>query len=225
MDVAVAKISKRPKSRKIIWGLMSVIVGIVSAPPCVYYYVSYQVSGLVYENIANLPERHTALLLGTAKNTASGNANDFFTHRIEAAAQLYKEKKIEIILLSGDNNDPYYNEPRDMRNELIALGVSEASIRMDYAGFRTFDSVVRAYKIFKEENFVIISQKFHVERALFIAKAKGIPAIGFTAADVRNKEDHYRILVREAFARMQTILDCYVLQTQPRVLAPIEDNI
>jgi len=217
-------IKKKGNSRKIILRLLFVIIVLIAVPPLVYYYVTLQVADEVYENVALLPKTHTVLLLGTAKNTASGNLNDFFARRIEAAALLYKHHKVETILLSGDNNDPYYNEPRDMRNELLQKGVPEFAVRMDYAGFRTFDSVVRAHLIFKEKNFVIVSQRFHVERALFIAKAKGISAIGFVAPDVRNKHDHYRILVREAFARMQTLLDCYILNTEPQVLAPIEDT-
>lgn len=200
-----------------------VIIALLATPPAVYWFVTLRVQDSLYTDVEKVPFMQTALLLGTAKNTASGNVNDFFARRIDAACTLYFAGKVKKILLSGDNNDPYYNEPRDMSHFLMARGVPASAIRMDYAGFRTFDSVVRAHLIFRQSNFVIVSQRFHVERALFIAKAQGVAAIGFAAKDVSNRRDHYRILVREAFARIQTVLDCYVFQTQPRYLGPIED--
>lgn len=104
--------------------------------------------------------------------------NVFFSTRIEAAKTLYERGKIKHILVSGDNSTAAYNEPESMRKALLKAGIPKEDITLDYAGFRTLDSVVRANVIFGQENgFTIISQPFHVERALFLARANGIDAI------------------------------------------------
>ena len=92
--------------------------------------------------------------------------------------------KIEFIVISGDNSKKDYNEPLDMKNELIKAGIPPEKIYLDYAGFRTYDSVIRLDKIFGQKKFTVISQDFHNRRAIYIARHLNLQAIGFNAKDV-----------------------------------------
>ena len=116
-------------------------------------------------------------MLGTSPKLRNGEDNLYFLYRIQATADLYKAGKISYILISGDNSRSNYNEPESMKQALIRLGIPSKVIYLDYAGLRTLDSVVRAKKIFGQNSITIISQKFHNERAIFIAQAYGIDAL------------------------------------------------
>ena len=124
---------------------------------------------LVYKDVNSIPKNKVGLLLGTSKYLRSGELNQYFENRIQATVDLYNAKKIEFIVISGDNRKMSYNEPQDMKRELLLRGIPEERIFLDYAGFRTYDSVIRMNKIFGQSNFTIISQDFHNRRAIFIA--------------------------------------------------------
>ena len=130
----------------------------------------------VFSSIDKVPAKKVALVLGTSKTLASGNPNLYFAYRIEAAAQLFKTGKIQDIIVSGDNSNKNYNEPEDMKNALVAAGVPDDKIFMDFAGLRTLDSVLRAKDIFGQNSYIVISQKFHNERAVYLARKNGIDA-------------------------------------------------
>jgi SanA protein len=161
-------------------------------------YLSYQ--------IPDVPAMKTALLLGTSKTLENGQPNAYFDNRIEAAWQLYKSDKIQYIIVSGDNSRKDYNEPEDMQQALIRNGIPEDHIFMDFAGFRTLDSVVRAKEIFGQQKIIIVSQKFHNERAVFLARQNGIEAFGYNAADV-NKYAGFKTNLREYFAKAKAYYD------------------
>jgi len=169
-----------------------------------------------YNDVKSIPENKVGLLLGTSK-TARGGINLFFKYRIEAAASLFAEGKIKHIIVSGDNHIANYNEPEEMKNELMKLGVPDSCITLDYAGFRTLDSVVRCEKVFGQTNFTIISQPFHNERALFIAAKSGLNCVAFNAKDVPSKYST-KTTIREYFARAKCVLDIYLLHTEPKFL-------
>lgn len=155
------------------------------------------------------------LVLGTSPTTVRGHPNPYFVLRIQAAAELYRAGKVDYLLASGDNSSLYYDEPTAMRNALIALGVPQERIYRDYAGFRTLDSVVRARQVFGQQSFTIISQRFHNQRAVFIARQRGLEAIGFNAPDVPEGWSNTRF--REPLARVQMALDL-LLNRQPKYL-------
>lgn len=134
-----------------------------------------------------------------------------------AAYQLFKAEKIHYLLLSGDNHIKEYDEPTDMKEALLALDIPDSCIILDYAGFRTLDSVVRCKEVFGEDSMTIISQKFHNERALFISNKNNINAIGFNAQEV-NKNYSFKTRVREYFARVKCVIDIYLLYTSPKFL-------
>ncbi len=182
--------------------------------------ISWTTKDILYRDIDLIPANEVGLLLGTTPRV-NGMNNIFFTTRIEAAKTLYERGKIHHILVSGDNSTKAYNEPEAMRKALIKAGIPNSAITLDYAGFRTLDSVVRAKEVFGQESgFTIISQPFHVERALFLAEANGIDAIGFGSANV-SLERGIRTYVREIGARCVALYDAY-LGTDPAVLGEKE---
>lgn len=170
----------------------------------------------LYDSEDTIPGNRVGLVLGTAPFLRKDVANPYFQHRIAAAAKLYHARKVEYLIVSGDNRTRWYNEPEQMRRELVAQGVPDSIIYLDYAGLRTLDSVVRARKIFGQQRFTIISQKFHNQRAVFLARSKGLHAIGFNADDV-SLEQNLRTQVREWFARVKVFYDL-LIQKQPRHL-------
>jgi SanA protein len=184
-------------------------------------WVVQQTGGRIFDRLEEVPFTNVALLLGTSRNTARG-PNVFFMQRIDAAAALYHAGKVRKIIVSGDNGSENYNETEAMRRELVKRGVPEAAIVNDHAGFRTLDSVVRSKSVFDQDEIIIVSQRFHVQRALFIADTKGIKATGYAAADPPPGMPYYKVMVREWFARVKAVLDCYLLGTQPKFPGPKE---
>ena len=176
--------------------------------------------GRTYGEVSEIPHRRAALVLGCAKTLASGRGNLYFRYRIEAAAALYQAGRVDYLIVSGDNRHHAYDEPTDMREALIAAGVPGDRIYRDYAGFRTLDSVVRAREIFGQSEITIVSQPFHNERAIYIARGHGIDAIGFNAADVI-RFGGLRTKAREFLARCRTVLDLRLLGTAPKFLGPV----
>lgn len=175
----------------------------------------------VFAGIEGLPANDVGLLLGTSPYSRKGNENVLFQHRIDAAAALYRAGKIRHVLASGSNPDETYNEPRKMFYALVAAGVPAEAITLDFAGFRTLDSVIRAQAVFKLEKYTVISQRFHVHRAVFIARHHGIDAIAYAPPETKDRQRR-RQLVRETLARANAILDMFLLETQPRFLGQPE---
>ena len=181
---------------------------------CANHKIETETKNFVSYDIQKLPNEKVGLLLGTSKILKSGWKNLYFFNRIDAAEQLYKSGKIKYILISGDNSTKDYSEPEDMQAELLKRGIPADKIVLDFAGFRTLDSVVRAKEIFGQNSFIIISQKFHNERAVFLAQHYGIKAYGFNAKDV-NKYFGFKTKVREYFARAKVFVD-FLLGVEPK---------
>jgi SanA protein len=171
---------------------------------------------LVSRDLSQIPPSKVGLLLGTSKYLRSGEANPYFYNRIDAAAELYQAGKIEYILVSGDNGSIYYNEPRDMKKALLERGIPEKSIYMDYAGFRTLDSVIRCKEIFGQHRFIVISQEFHTKRAVYIARTHGLETFGYNAKDVQYQG--LELSLREKLARVKAFIDVNILMEKPRFL-------
>lgn len=167
--------------------------------------VSLTTHGAVVAGVDDVPPTPVALLLGTAR-THQGRPNQFYRGRIEAAAALFHSGRVRGILVSGDNGTPQYNEPIAMRKDLVALGVPADYITLDYAGFRTLDSIVRAREVFGLDRFVVVSQRFHAERAIFIARRFGIAATGLAAPDP-TAPGLMKVRAREVLARSAAVLD------------------
>jgi SanA protein len=176
----------------------------------------------IYDNAAETPSGNkVALLLGTSRYTVRGTTNLYFKYRINATVDLYRSGKIRHIIVSGDNRMENYNEPKQMQSVLMSRGIPASAITLDYAGFRTLDSVVRGKKVFGQNKFIIISQRFHVERALFIAKKYDIEAIGFAAQDPPQKYST-KTKIREIFAKTKAVIDLYLINKKPKFLGKKE---
>ncbi|MFZ6053263.1 SanA/YdcF family protein [Halocola ammonii] len=159
-----------------------------------------------FNSIEELPNRKVGLLLGTSKFLRNNQQNLYYKHRIEAATDLFESGKVQYILISGDNATRYYDEPTTMKTDLLAAGVPAEKIILDYAGFRTLDSVVRSKAVFGEDSITVISQQFHNERALYIAGHIGINAVGYNAKSVSSSYG-FKTQVREVLARTKMLLD------------------
>jgi SanA protein len=171
---------------------------------------------LCYDKIEEVPCNETGLLLGTSKYIGK-KLNYYYKYRIDAAVELYNAGKIKYVLVSGDNSEHTYNEPMTIKKDLINRGIPASVIFADYAGFRTFDSVIRSKKVFGQDKITIISQQFHNERAIFIAKHNEIDAVAYNAKDLIGKYG-LKTRVRERFARIKAILDVFILKTKPKFL-------
>jgi len=172
-----------------------------------------------YFLVDSLPSNQVGLVLGTSKTTYDGKENLYFKYRMEAAARLFNEGKVKSLILSGNNDSKYYNEPLDMERAMLKLGVPKSALQLDYAGYRTFDSVIRSKYLFKQDHITIISQDFHNARALYIAQSEGLDAVSFAAQDVPAGYS-LRTLVREYLARPKAVLDVhfYRPETNPNNL-------
>lgn len=179
-------------------------------------YVTRTSTPYIYNNISLLPKNHVGLLLGTIPVLSNGRTNLFFVYRIDAAEALFKAGKIDYIIVSGDNHIKTYNEPEAMKQELIRRGVPEARIYCDYAGFRTLDSVVRCREVFGQQSFTVISQEFHNERAVYIARQLGMDAIAFNAKDVNMRKARH-VSLREFLAKPLAVGDV-LIHRNPRFL-------
>jgi len=186
----------------------------------IVFWANYKISAFskpfLYTSADSLPDCKTAVLLGTSKYMANGSRNYFFYNRIMAAEDLFKSGKIKVIIISGDNSLSYYNEPEDMKKELVKAGIPDSVIYLDYAGFRTFDSMIRAKEIFGQTKFIVVSQKFHNERAIFIARRYDMEVFGFNAEDVSSASG-LKTKIREWFARVKVFIDVYT-NKQPKFL-------
>ncbi|MEZ8142519.1 membrane permeability protein SanA [Enterovibrio norvegicus FF-33] len=183
-------------------------------------WVSYQAKDRIYDSIAETPARHVGLVLGTSKYIGK-TLNPFYTYRIEAAQRLYLNNKVDVLLLSGDNAHRSYNEPWTMKRDMLKAGIPDDRIFLDYAGFRTLDSIVRAKKVFDADEFTLVTQAFHCERALFIADYYEIDAICLAVPSPKGLAG-LKIRAREILARVKAVLDIYVLNEQPKFLGPKE---
>lgn len=170
----------------------------------------------LYSETASIPYNKVGLLLGTSKYIGDGYINAYYSYRIDATINLVKDAKIKYVIISGDNSRKEYNEPEMMRADLIKAGMDSTHIYLDYAGFRTFDSMVRLKEIFGQQSVTIISQQFHNERAIYIASKIGIKAVGFNAKDVLIAYG-FKTQLREKFARVKVILD-FLLGKKPKFL-------
>lgn len=203
-------LNAKTKKMKIIKRLFLIVfLGVLSIGLFTFWandYMAKNAEGKIFHSVKDIPHRKVGLLLGTSKKLMNGYNNYYFVYRIKAAAELYHAKKLDYIIVSGDNSVKGYNETEDMKLDLIAKGVPENSIFEDFAGFRTLDSVVRAKEIFGQDSITIISQQFHNERAIFLAEKHDINAIAFNAKDV-NAKWGFRTKIREVFARVKVFVD------------------
>jgi len=204
-------IYKLTKLKRVVWITFSAML--IFSIWFAHFKIEKTTENLVYNDVRAIPYNKVGLLLGTSKLLRSGELNGYFYHRISAAVELFKAQKIKCIVISGDHSKEDYNEPLDMKNELVKFGIPDSVIILDYAGFRTYDSVIRLNKIFGQDQCTIISQEFHNKRAIFIANRLGLNAVGFNAKDV-DAYMGFKTKLRECFARVNMFIN-FVVHKEP----------
>lgn len=185
-------------------------------------WIAFRSYGRVFSTVADVPPTEVGLVLGTSSRLRDGHENPFFAGRIAAAGELYRAGKVRHLLLSGDNSEENYDEPSDMRAALMKQGVPESAMTLDYAGFRTLDSFARARKVFGVTRVTIISDDFHVARAVLLARHFGIDACAYSSAPVPFRWSQ-KTRLREIAARYAALIDVYMLRRQPHFLGPRTD--
>ncbi len=175
----------------------------------------------LFTDISKIPKNKVGLLLGTAKymDKARQITNPYYQNRIDVAAELYMAGKVDYVIVSGDSSSTYYNEPKLMRGDLVSKGVPNSRIISDNGGFRTLSSIMRCHDIYGQTDFTIISQKFHDERALYLANHKNLHCVAVVADD---GDKVFELYIREKLARVKMMLDLYtgleVKATDPKVI-------
>lgn len=191
-------------------GMAIVIISILLVLAMIYgirVYTTHQVTPYLFDDVYALPTKKVALVLGTSPRLSNGQRNLYFDLRVVAAARLYHAGKVRYVIVSGDNRRNDYNEPEWLKNALIAKGVPSEAIFSDYAGIRTLDSVLRARSIFGQNSYIIVSQPFHNERAVYLARAYGIEAYAYNAQDVHVYYGGLKTQLREYLARVKMLID------------------
>lgn len=207
--------------RKIVLGILFLLVLAIVFLLFSNIWIVYYGQLKSYSLIEEIKPCDVALVLGTSSSKNGKDENMFFAYRMKAAADLYHSGKVKHFILSGDNSNKRYNEPQDMKNKLMALGVPQSAITLDFGGRRTLDSVVRCKKIFQQSKIIIVSQAFHNYRALFLAKYSGIDAVGFNAKYPTKSSS--KTIIREIFARPKAVLDLFIFRTKPKIMGAKEN--
>jgi SanA protein len=180
---------------------------------------AWQARGRIY-TLDAVPARPVAIVFG-ARILGGGRLSAMLADRVQAAAELYHSGKVRALLMTGDNSEQYYNEPEAMRQYALGLGVPDEAIVLDYAGFRTYDSCFRARDIFQVDAAILVTQDFHLDRALLVCNQLGIDSVG-VAADVMRPTGYARgslfySQMREFPATALSVLDL-VRNEQPTYL-------
>jgi vancomycin permeability regulator SanA len=206
----------RRKQRRLVQAVMAGCV--LALLPATWMYV---VTGDRLRTTADVPRTEVAVVFGAG--LWDGEPSPYLAHRLDAAARLYREGRIEVVLVTGDNSREDYDEPDAMRAYLTRHGVPDGRIVSDYAGFDTWDSCVRAKKIFGVDRAVLISQGFHIRRAVALCQAAGVRSYGVGVDDQHDVTWYYGG-AREIFAAGKAALDA-MFQPDPRFLGPKEAGV
>ncbi len=189
------------------YGFISTIIGLLFILG-LDYYIRKTTSKYIFSNIEKVPNCYTALVLG-AKVYDDGRLSGVLKDRVDTGLDLYRLGKIKRFLLSGDHGRKDYDEVNQMEKYLVSKGVKEESIFLDHAGFDTYDSAYRAKHIFLVDDVIIISQNFHIKRAIYIARKLGLDAYG-VKADKHNYGIAKKMLIREKIANIKAFLELLI---------------
>ncbi|MEU3604769.1 ElyC/SanA/YdcF family protein [Streptomyces sp. NPDC035033] len=170
---------------------------------------------------ADVPARDVAVVFGAG--LWNGRPTPYLAHRLDTAAELYRTGKVKVLLVTGDNSRTEYDEPGAMRAYLAARGVPDGKVVSDHAGFDTWDSCVRARKVFGVDRAVLVTQDFHVKRAVALCERAGVASYGVGVAEPQDTTWYYGT-VRELFAAGKAALDAAV-RPDPRFLGPRETGV
>ena len=175
----------------------------------------------IQSNVAHCQSQRIGVVFGTSSWTRTGVRNPHFNARMDTAARLIHSGRVRHLLLSGDNRTRAYNEPRAMWHDLNKRGVAPEQLTMDFAGFSTFDTLARAQDVFQVDKAVLITQRWHLPRAIYIARARGMEVTGCVAS-AGAVAGEWRLRLRESLARVAALGDLYLWGREPYFLGPPE---
>lgn len=180
-------------------------------------YISYETRSVIYAEISQISPAYTALILG-AKVHSGGRLSNMLEDRVLTGLELYRQGKVKKLLLSGDHGQQAYDEVNAMRDYLLKQGVPAQDIFMDHAGFDTYSSMYRARDVFQVRDVIVVTQAFHLPRAVFLARSLGLDAVGLVA-DRRTYTQASRLkaAAREPLARVKSFAET-LLRVKPKYL-------
>lgn len=186
------------------------VIAMIALPVVAKYWVVRSSSSRIYTSVHDVPKCRVAVVLG-ARVFRSGALCDTLARRVDKGIELYKAGKVDKLLMSGDNSVIRYNEPQHMFEYAVKHGVPAKDIAMDFAGRSTYDSMYRAKNIFGQNEFIVVSQDYHIKRAIFFCNSMGLKCYGVAAV----KPYHPRDEAREYPACVAAVLNAYILHPVP----------
>lgn len=216
--------------RRTLVGGVTVTTAVVLGVIALNVWMVRSMDGHRYADVDRVPERPVAIVLGAG--VFGNEPSPTLATRLDGAIELFRAGKVDHLLMTGDNSRPDYDEVTAMREYAVARGVPGAAITRDYAGFDTYDSCIRARDIFGVSSAVVVTQDFHVARAVYTCRALGIDAVGFAVPDWAfrpeqlpypyQRDQKVGYTVREWFARLKAVLDSEVVHPRPTFEGPYE---
>jgi len=213
MKLGGPRLRLRLRPSLLVLGILAVVGVAVWATP--YEWLSHRESGSIYHDLNTIPSRPVAIVFG-AHVTKSGMLSSMLRGRVDAAIALYKAGKVEKLLMTGDNGSRGYDEVTPMKRYAVAHGVPADKIVRDFAGFHTFDSCYRARHVFDVTSAILVTQDYHLPRALYIADRVGLDAVGFVAPDNATPHEMNANRFREASADVKAVIDTDLLHAKPK---------
>ncbi|MEG4072141.1 ElyC/SanA/YdcF family protein [Microcoleus sp. Pol14C2] len=214
-----------PKSFIFQWRLAIGLLILTSAiaPLALNYYVRLVTRNYRHSDIANVPAEPIAIVFG-AGVWEDGTPSPMLADRVQAAVDLYKAGRVDQLLMTGDNSSVDYNEVQAMQDYAAAQGVPTNNIILDYAGFSTYESCYRAKEIFGITQAVLVTQNFHLARAVYTCRQLGVEAIGLGTPDWGKfrPKGMIRYTFREFFAVLKALWEVRVTRPEPTFLGPFE---
>lgn len=186
-------------------------------------YVLASTQGQNFDTLTSIPHERVALVFG-AGIRADGRLTRVLADRVEAAVALYQAGRVQKLLFSGDNSSSYYDEVSAMYRYAIERGVRAEDITLDYAGFSTYESCYRAQAIFEVREAVLITQRYHLPRALYTCQHLGVEAVGYGVEDwgVYPGVLMGRFVLRETLATVKALWEVHLTRPLPTFLGPVE---
>ncbi|MBV6627573.1 MAG: YdcF family protein [Rivularia sp. (in: Bacteria)] len=206
------------------WRLLSgvLLLSAVITPLALHFYVKTVTSSRRHNNPNQIPSQRVAIVLGAG--IYNNRPSPMLADRISAAAKLYKLGKVQKLLMSGDNSSEDYDEVTVMKRYAMELGIPQKDITLDYAGFKTYQSCYRANAIFGVNQAVVVTQNFHLPRAVYLCQQLGVDAVGLGTPDWENyrRETIMRYTFREYISTIKALWQVHITRPKPTYLGPFE---
>jgi vancomycin permeability regulator SanA len=210
--------------RRLVRRVLRILLLAALIPPVALLYVSLSTAGYRYEQPANLQPTRVAMIFGAGVRP-DGRPSPMLAERVEAGVALYQSGMVQKLLMTGDNSRVEYDEVTAMKQYAMDRGVPERDITLDYAGFSTYESCYRAQPIFGVSEAILITQRFHLARAVYTCRTLGVQASGLAVPDW---ERYPRLtvasyIVRESLAMIKALIELHITRPAPTFLGPFED--